>query len=93
MLEIEITGFDNTRTIDGLSFTFYSSKGDILQPGVIRVNGGADFRRHFDVSTTGGVFTLKAVFPVSGAIAEIATTEVQLTNSAGDMQSGKIQLQ
>jgi hypothetical protein len=93
MLEIEITGFDNTRTVDGLAFTFYTSKGDAVQPGAIRVNTAADFRRHFEGSTAGGVFTLKAVFPVAGAIADIASAEVQLTNSSGNAQSGKIQLQ
>jgi hypothetical protein len=90
---VEVTGFDNTRTLDGLAFTFYTSKGDVVQPGIIRVNGATDFRKHFDASTAGGVFTMKAVFPVAGSLADIASAEVQLTNVRGPTASGKLQLQ
>lgn len=93
MLEVEITGFDNTRSVDGVAFTFFNARGEAVQPGAIRVNTAADFRRHFEASGAGGVFALKAVFPVAGAISEIASAETQLTNTAGSTQSGKIQLQ
>jgi hypothetical protein len=93
MLEVEITGYDNTRTIDGLAFTFYTAKGDFVQPGAVRVNSAAEFRNHFAGSTAGGVFTLKAAFPVAGAITDIASAEVQLTNASGATQSGKFLLQ
>jgi hypothetical protein len=93
MLEVEITGFDNTRSVDELAFTFYTSRGETIQPGAIRVNSGADFRRFFETSTAGGVFSLKAVFPVAGSLADIASTEVQVTSSPGATSSGKIAIQ
>jgi hypothetical protein len=93
MLEIELTGYDNTRTADALAFTFYTSKGEAVQPGTIRVNGAADFKRYFETSSVGGVFTLKAVFPVAGPLTDIASVEVQLTNTKGATPSGKIQMQ
>jgi hypothetical protein len=93
MLEIEVTGYDNTHAPGQLSFTFYTSKGDVVQPGAITVDGSAEFRKYFDKSTFGGAFTLKAVFPVAGQIADIASVEVSLANSAGASKSGKVQFQ
>ena len=93
MLEFEITGYDNTRTVDGLTFTFYTAKGEAVQPGVIRVNGAAEFQRYFEGATAGGVFTLKAVFPVTGGIGEITSCDVILANGSGSTQIGKIHLQ
>ena len=93
MLELEVTGYDNTRTLDGLAFTFYTSKGEPVQPGTIRLSSAADFRRHFDTSSVGGVFTMKAVFPVAGPLADIAFTEIQLTNARGATASGKVHIQ
>lgn len=93
MLEVEITGYDNSRSVEQLSFTFYSARGVALQPGAIRVDGSADFRRFFENSATGGGFTLKAIFPVAGAISEIASAEIDISNVAGSTGSGKIQMQ
>jgi hypothetical protein len=91
MLEVEITGFDNTRSVDALVFSFYTAAGAVVQPGSLRVSSGGDFQKYFVASTAGGSFTLKAVFPVAGLIAEIASAEVSLTNSAGERVSGKFQ--
>lgn len=93
MLEVEITGYDNTRSVSELSFTFFSSKGDMIQPGAIRVNGAGDFRRYFEQSTLGGSFVLRAVFPVAGSIADIAQVDVGLTNASGSSQTGKTSVQ
>lgn len=93
MLEVEITGYDNTRTLDAIAFTFYTARGDAIQPGAIRVSAAPDFRRHFEGSVAGGAFVMRAVFPVAGAVADIASAEVKVTNSAGTTESGKIQLQ
>jgi hypothetical protein len=91
MLEVEITGFDNTRTVDALVFSFFSPAGVMVQPGFLRVGAAGDFQKHFAGSAAGGSFTLKAVFPVAGIIAEIASAEVSLTNAAGERSSGKFQ--
>jgi hypothetical protein len=93
MLEVEITGYDNSRSVSELSFTFFSARGEPLQPGAIRVSSSAEFRRYFEQSTLGGAFTLKAVFPVAGAIADIASVDVSVANASGTAQTGKIQIQ
>jgi hypothetical protein len=93
MLELEITGYDNTRSVNQLGFTFYSARGEAIQPGAIRVDGSADFRRFFENSLTGGAFTLKAVFPVAGAITEISAADISIANAVGTTASGKIQMQ
>lgn len=93
MLEIEVTGYDNTRSIGQLSFTFFTAKGEIVSPGAIRVDSNADFRRYFESNTTGGGFTLKAVFPVAGSITGIASAEVEIANASGAAQSGKAPIQ
>jgi hypothetical protein len=93
MLEIEITGYDNSRSVNQLSFTFYSARGEVIQPGAIRVDSSTDFRRFFENSVTGGAFTLKAVFPVAGAITDISAADVSIANAAGPTASGKIQMQ
>jgi hypothetical protein len=93
MLEIEITGYDNNHAPGQLSFTFYNSKGAVVQPGAITVDSSPEFRKYFEKSTLGGAFTLKAVFPVAGQIADIASVEVELVNPAGATRSGKVQIQ
>jgi len=93
MVEMEITGYDNTRTVNQLAFTFYGANGEVIQPGAIRVDSTADFSRYFVSSTLGGSFTLKAVFPVAGAIANIASVQVELVNSSGVARTEKIQIQ
>lgn len=93
MLELEITGFDNTRTLNQLAFTFLTSNGDVIQPGAIRVDTTTDFGKYFANSTLGGSFTLKAIFPVAGVITNIGSTQVEVTNSSGVAQSGKTAFQ
>lgn len=93
LLQVEITGYDNTRSLDELAFTFYTARGETIQPGAIRVKSGSDFRRFFETSTAGGVFSLKAVFPVAGSLADISSVELQLTNIPGATASGKIAIQ
>jgi hypothetical protein len=89
-LEVRVTGFDNTRTLTGLTFTFFDTGGNALAPGGNALAPGAiatdvtgEFARYFQGSDAGGVFLLSAVFPVTGAASAIASFEVGLTNSAG----------
>ena len=65
-VEIDITGFDNTRTLGTLSFTFYDAAGTAIAPGTLRTNAASDFASYFAGSDLGGVFLLRAVFPVTG---------------------------
>ncbi|MCX6630261.1 MAG: choice-of-anchor D domain-containing protein [Candidatus Solibacter sp.] len=86
-LEIRITGFDNTRSLGALSFLFYDAAGNAIAPGAIRTDATADFARYFAASDLGGVFFLRAVFPVTGDAALVASCEVTLTNSAGSAKT------
>jgi hypothetical protein len=82
-VEIRIAGFDNTRSLGALSFTFYDATGNPIAPGEIRADATGDFAQYFAGSGLGGVFLLHAVFPVTGNAALIASCEATLVNSAG----------
>ncbi|MFN3322281.1 MAG: choice-of-anchor D domain-containing protein [Bryobacteraceae bacterium] len=89
-VEIEIQGFDNTRTIGQLGFVFYRPDGTPLPQGSIRVDASNEFRKLFHGSPLGGLFHLRAVFPVSGSIADLGSIEVELTNSAGTARTQRV---
>jgi hypothetical protein len=80
-LEVKLTGFDNTHSVGEIAFTFYDRSGQPVQPGAIRVNARDDFKRYFEASTLGGVFALRATFPVAGNAADIQGVEVEFANS------------
>ncbi|MBZ5582032.1 MAG: choice-of-anchor D domain-containing protein [Acidobacteriia bacterium] len=84
-IEIRITGLDNTRTAGPVVFTFFDAAGNAIAPGSINADASASFRDYFNGSAAGGVFLLKALFPVAGDSSQIAAFEVKLTNSAGTM--------
>jgi hypothetical protein len=86
-LEVRVTGFDNTRTLGALAFTFYDATGNAISPGTIRTDASADFSRYFAASGLGGVFLLRAVFPVTGDATVVASCEAALTNSVGEARS------
>jgi len=86
-VELQITGFDNTRSLGALSFTFYDAAGNPLAPGAIRTDALADFTRYFAASNLGGVFLLRAVFPVTGDATLVTSCEATLTNSAGSTKA------
>jgi hypothetical protein len=86
-LTVSITGFDNTRSLGALSFTFYDAAGNPIAPGAIRTDATADFTQYFAGSGLGGVFLLRAVFPVTGNAALIASCEATLANSAGSAKT------
>ena len=54
-----------------------------IAPGTLRVDAASDFARYFAGSDLGGVFLLRAVFPVTGDAAVIAACEATLTNTSG----------
>jgi hypothetical protein len=92
-LDISLTGFDNTKSMDQLSFTFYDTSGRAVAPGAIKVDVKQDFSRFFSASTTGGVFTMRASFPVSGGAASlIGSVDVELINSAGTARTQRLQI-
>jgi hypothetical protein len=86
-VEIQVSGFDNTRTLGALSFTFYDAAGNPLAPGPIRADALADFTRYFAASNLGGVFLLRAVFPVTGDATLVTSCDATLANSAGSAKT------
>jgi len=89
-LEVRLVGFDNTRSISQLTFAFFDPGGRPVGSGPVRVEVASEFRRYFESAGLGGVFALKAVFPVTGKTADIAAVEVELANSAGPTRLERI---
>lgn len=82
-LEVRIAGFDNTRTLAALTFTFYDAAGATIAPGAILADARAEFAQYFAGSDLGGVFLLSAVFPVTGDATLVASCEASLVNTVG----------
>ena len=86
-LQVQVTGFDNTRSLGALSFTFYDAAGNPLLPGAIHTDATADFSTYFAASNLGGVFLLRAVFPVTGDATLVASCDATLANFAGSAKT------
>ncbi|MGE5567822.1 MAG: choice-of-anchor D domain-containing protein [Rhodospirillales bacterium] len=82
-IELSLGGFDNTRTAGQLAFTFRDRAGQALGSDPIRADAAAAFAHHFETANVGGLFFLRAVFPVTGAITQIDSVDVEMQNSAG----------
>jgi hypothetical protein len=80
-VEVDVTGYDNTRSAGALSFTFFDAAGNALGPA-IQADGSAGFTSYFR-NAAGGTFDLKAVFPVTGDTSLIRAFQAVVTNSAG----------
>ena len=80
-LEIDITGFDNTRGVGSLNFRFFDKSGNAL--GVITSTLADQFKAFFDQSNLGGVFRLRASFPVTGDATIVGSVLVEIANSVG----------
>jgi hypothetical protein len=89
-VDVSLTGFDNTRSISTLAFTFFDSAGRTIQPGTLRFDASADFQRFFQPSTAGGMFALRATFPVSGDATQVTGVEVEITNTAGATRTQRL---
>jgi hypothetical protein len=89
-IEVDVTGFDNTRTLGNLTFTFYDSSGSVLTPGSIQADASANFGKYFAASDLGGSFVMRALFPVTGDTSRITACDVTLTNSAGFTKAPRI---
>lgn len=89
-ITVQAAGFDNTRSAGKLSFTFYDSSGNAIQPGAIAADATANFASYFQNSTLGGVFALTAVFPVTGSPSQVSAFVMTITNSAGGASSARV---
>ena len=80
-VEVALTGFDNHRTAGNVVFTFMDAAGQELP--AVSAEAGALFAGHFRTSTLGGVFRLRANFPVTGDASRLARVAVKIANSIG----------
>jgi hypothetical protein len=89
-LDLRLDAFDNTRSASSMTFTFFDQKGTPLPPGAITVDASAALRQFFASSDRGGVFSLHAFFPVNGNPNQVASVEVEMTNSSGTAQTARL---
>jgi hypothetical protein len=92
-VQVQVAGFDNTRTAGHLSFTFYDNGGNAVSPGAIAADATAAFAQYFAGSSLGGNFLLHAAFPVTGNTADIVYFEAVFTNAAGSSTTARTALQ
>ena len=89
-IQIQVNGWDNTRSASEIVFTFFNSSGQTIAPGNIDVSAASAFAQYFAGSDLGGVFGIAALFPVTGDSDDVVAAQVQLTNSQGSVQSTQI---
>ena len=89
-VQLQINGWDNTRTTSQLVFSFFDSAGNAIAPGNITVAAATAFEQYFAGSDMGGVFGLNALFPVNGDSDEVVTALVQIVNQVGTVQTDQI---
>jgi hypothetical protein len=89
-LQVLVTGFDNTRTADALTFTFYDAAGNTIPPGAISNSAGAGFSSYFAGSSLGGVFLMDAEFPIAGDASQVSSCDVAIMNSTGTAKAPRI---
>ena len=88
VLNISITGFDNTYTIGAMTFTFYDLSGKQLG-APIQANFTTQFQLFYNSQTSaagvsaGSAFLMLAAFPVTGNESSVGSVEVQMNNTAG----------
>lgn len=90
-LDLTMTGFDNTRSISEMSFTFYDTNGVVVQPGAIRSQVSQLFQDYFRNTAVGGLFSMRAIFPANAPTQSIRYVEVEVTNAAGVAKTQRIE--
>ncbi len=89
-VELQINGWDNTRSTSQVIFSFYDPSGNAIAPGNITVNAASAFDQYFSGSALGGVFGMHALFPVNGSSDQVVGAQVQITNASGSVETTKI---
>src|ERR1022692_2969709 len=89
-VQLQINGWDNTRSTSQLVFSFFDSSGNAIAPGNITVAAASTFQHYFAGSTLAGVFGLHALFAVDGDSNQVVAALVQIINSVGTVESEKI---
>lgn len=91
LLEVTLKGFDNTRSATEVAFTFFDRNGQMIQPGEFRLDVADRFRRYFETTTVGGMFSIQAGFEANGATVSIGAAEVEMRNRAGITRTQRLE--
>ena len=89
-VEVQLAGFDTSRTACRLGFTFYDRQGRPITPGEMQVDASKPFQDYFTASKLGGMFTLRAVFAVHGDASQIGAVDVYIVNSFGTTRTARL---
>jgi hypothetical protein len=83
-LTVQVSGYDNTRSASVAQFRFFdASNREIGDSGGIQVPLGDLFSAFFGASKQGGLFQMRAVFPIDGDTNAVRRVEVTLRNRLG----------
>jgi hypothetical protein len=89
-VELSAEGFDNTRTVTHASFTFYDRSGQPLPGNPFRISVADAFSGWWKRSGLGGLFLMRAAFPVAGDATQLSAVLLELENSLGKTASSRI---
>jgi hypothetical protein len=81
ILDVQITGFDNTYTAGSMAFSFYDRNGQALAAGPVSADFISAFRDYFSKSQAGSVFKAAISFPVTGDATQVGSVDVTFSNS------------
>ncbi len=85
-IQLNVAGFDPTRSVSQATFTFLGPTGNIINPGPISISVAAPFSAYFSspaAQAVGSQFLLTVTFSVTGNISDISAVQVSLSNSEG----------
>ena len=92
-VQLQVTGFDNTRSVSTIGFYFYDTKGALIGGAPVTAEATNVFRQYFAGSNLGGVFLMNVQFPVQGNTANIGGVEIEFANAAGKSRTTRVSLQ
>ncbi|MBV9613072.1 MAG: choice-of-anchor D domain-containing protein [Acidobacteriaceae bacterium] len=85
-LVVTLTGYDNTYSAGGLSFTFSTAFG----PMTVTADATSAFHQYFFTNDqTGGAFALQASFPVTGDVTQVSSVSATISNSSGQTSTSQ----
>lgn len=90
-LVVALSGFDNSRGASSLSFQFADKAGNPLG-AAFTVSPENEWRSYYQTNPLGGLFRLRAVFPVAGDASLVNSVTVAIANAVGRTEVGKLSL-
>src|ERR1019366_6171631 len=87
-LDVAISGFDNTYSIGGMSFSFFNRSGGSI--AAISADFTSNFHAFFQNQTAGSSFLMRITFPVTGDATQVGGVEVILNSTAGVVRTPRL---